>query len=75
MNFCGLVGAVIGGLIMDYTKLLKEFAVVCLGIADLCLIWFMEVCIAQCDVCDVSVNICVSSGEEELKLLWHMQKL
>ena len=44
MNFCGLVGAVIGGLILDYTKLFKEFAVVCMGIANLCLIWFIEVC-------------------------------
>ena len=44
MNFCGLVGAVIGGLILDYTKLFKEFTVVCMGIANLCLIWFIEVC-------------------------------
>ena len=43
MNLCGLVGAVIGGLILDYTKLFKEVAVVCMGSAILCLIWFAEV--------------------------------
>ena len=42
-TLCGLAGAVIGGLILDYTKLFKEVAVVCMGSAILCLIWFAEV--------------------------------
>ena len=43
MVFCGLVGATIAGLLIDYTKKFKEIAVVTLSLAILCLIWFTEV--------------------------------
>ena len=43
MIFCGLVGATIAGLLIDYTKKFKEITVVTLSMAILCLIWFMEV--------------------------------
>ena len=43
MIFCGLVGATIAGLFIDYTKLFKDVAVVAFGFAILCLVWFTEV--------------------------------
>ena len=43
MIFCGLVGATIAGLLIDYTKRFKEITVVTLSLAILCLIWFTEV--------------------------------
>ena len=43
MIFCGLVGATIAGLLIDYTKRFKEITVITLSFAILCLIWFMEV--------------------------------
>jgi hypothetical protein len=43
MIFCGLVGATIAGLLIDYTKKFKEITVVTLALAILCLIWFTEV--------------------------------
>lgn len=43
MIFCGLIGATIAGLLIDYTKRFKEITVVSLSMAILCLIWFMEV--------------------------------
>ena len=45
MIFCGMVGATIAGLLIDYTKKFKEIAVVSFSVAILCLIWFMEVSI------------------------------
>ena len=43
MIFCGLIGATIAGLLIDYTKRFKEITIVSLSMAILCLIWFMEV--------------------------------
>ena len=43
MIFCGLVGATIAGVIIDYTKKYKEVAVVTLSLALLCFVWFTEV--------------------------------
>ena len=43
MVFCGLIGATIAGLVIDFTKLFKEVAVVALGFALLCFVWFFEV--------------------------------
>ena len=43
MVFCGLIGATIAGLVIDHTKLFKEVAVVSLGSALLCFVWFFEV--------------------------------
>ena len=43
MIFCGLVGATVAGLLIDYTKWFKEIAAVSLCFAILCLIWFTEV--------------------------------
>ena len=43
MVFCGLVGATIAGLVIDYTKLYKEVAVVTLACATFCFAWFFEV--------------------------------
>lgn len=43
MIFCGVVGATIVGVIIDYTKLFKEVAVVSLSLAVICFIWFFEV--------------------------------
>lgn len=43
MIFCGLVGATLAGLLIDFTKKFKEVAVCSLSLALLCLIWFTEV--------------------------------
>ncbi len=43
MIFSGMLGAVVGGLILDYTKLFKEVAVVAYFLAILAFIWFYEV--------------------------------
>ena len=43
MIFCGLGGATIAGLIIDYTKRFKEITVITFALAILCLIWFTEV--------------------------------
>ena len=43
MIFCGLVGATVAGLLIDYTKLFKDVATVALCFAVLSLIWFSEV--------------------------------
>ena len=48
MIFCGLVGATLAGLLIDYTKLFKDIAVVSLGFALLSFIWFTEVCACVC---------------------------
>ena len=48
MIFTGLIGATIAGLIIDYTKKYKEVAVVSVGLALLCFIWFMEVRVCLC---------------------------
>lgn len=43
MIFSGLVGATLAGLLIDYTKLFKEVAVVSLSFGILSFIWFTEV--------------------------------
>lgn len=43
MIFSGMVGAVLAGLVLDYTKLFKEVAVVAYTLAILSFIWFYEV--------------------------------
>ena len=43
MIFCGMAGATIAGLVIDYTKWYKDVAVVSLTMAILCFIWFYEV--------------------------------
>ena len=43
MIFCGLVGATLAGLLIDFTKLFKEVAVVSLGLGILSFVWFTEV--------------------------------
>ena len=43
MIFCGMVGATIAGVLIDYTKRFKDITVVTLALAILCMIWFMEV--------------------------------
>lgn len=45
MIFCGLIGATIAGVVIDYTKKYKEVAVVTLSLAMLCFVWFTEVII------------------------------
>ena len=45
MIFCGLIGATIAGLLIDYTKRFKEIAVVSLSMTILGLIWFTEVAV------------------------------
>ena len=61
MIFCGLVGATIAGLLIDYTKKFKEITVITLSLAILCLIWFMEVSIkagSQYDAAPCIVLVC-----------------
>ena len=41
--FCGLVGATVAAILIDYTKLFKEIGVVAFTFAIACLIWFVEV--------------------------------
>ena len=41
--FCGLAGATVAGIFIDYTKLFKEIGVVAFTFAIACLIWFVEV--------------------------------
>ena len=60
MIFCGLVGATLAGLLIDYTKLFKDIAVVSLGFALLSFIWFTEVCVCACVCVCVCVRVCVS---------------
>ena len=43
MIFCGLVGATLAGLLIDFTKLFKDVAVVSLGLGILSFVWFTEV--------------------------------
>ena len=43
MIFVGLIGATVASCILDHTKKFKEVGVVALGLAILCLVWFMEV--------------------------------
>ncbi len=43
MIFSGMIGAVVGGLILDYSKRFKEVAVVSYSLAILSFIWFYEV--------------------------------
>ncbi len=43
MIFSGLLGGLVSGLVIDNTKKFKETGVVCLTLALLCLIWFVEV--------------------------------
>ena len=53
MIFCGLVGATIAGVIIDYTKKYKETAVISVAFSVLCFVWFME----------VGTNLCVCVSE------------
>ena len=48
MIFCGLVGATMAGVFIDYTKLFKDVAILSLCFAILSLIWFSEVCVCVC---------------------------
>ena len=43
MIFAGMIGAVVGGLVLDYSKLFKEVAVVSYSLAIVSFIWFYEV--------------------------------
>ena len=43
MIFCGLIGAVIAGVILDFTKRFKETGVISLTLAAFSIIWFIEV--------------------------------
>jgi len=45
MVFVGLVGATIGGVVLDMTKLYKEVTVVTLSLGLICFIWFVQVCV------------------------------
>ncbi len=38
-----MIGATLGGIVLDYTKRFKEVAVVAYSLATLSLIWFYEV--------------------------------
>ena len=46
MIFLGMLGAVVGGLILDYSKLFKEFAVLSYTMAIFSFIWFYEVSVS-----------------------------
>jgi len=46
MIFSGMVGALLAGFLLDYTKLFKEVAVVSYAMATICIVWFYEVRIA-----------------------------
>ena len=43
MIFSGMLGAFIASLVLDYTKLFKEVAVVTYGCAIFSMVWFYEV--------------------------------
>lgn len=43
MIFSGMIGATLGGIILDFSKLFKEVAVVSYSLAILSFIWFYEV--------------------------------
>lgn len=44
MIFSGMIGAVVGGLLIDYFKLFKDVAVGAYSAAIFAFIWFYEVC-------------------------------
>ena len=48
MIFCGMVGALFAGLILDYTKFFKGVAVTTYALAILSFIWFYEVITLIC---------------------------
>lgn len=43
MIFSGMIGATLGGIILGFSKLFKEVAVVSYSLAVLSFIWFYEV--------------------------------
>lgn len=59
MIFCGMVGATIAGLLIDYTKKFKEITVISLSMAILCYIWFMEVFTLQNQPILIAFSLCV----------------
>ena len=58
MIFCGLVGATIAGIIIDYTKKFKEVSVISVAFSVLCFVWFMEVG----NNVRVLVSVCMGRG-------------
>lgn len=59
MIFCGLVGATMAGVFIDYTKLFKDVAILSLCFAILSLIWFSEVCVRCVCVCvEMMLYVC-----------------
>jgi FLVCR family MFS transporter 7 len=59
MIFCGLVGATLAGLLIDYTKLFKEIATVSLCLAILSLVWFTEVFTMHDQPVLIGFSLCV----------------
>lgn len=59
MVFCGLIGATIAGLVIDFTKLFKEVAVVALGFALLCFVWFFEVSRLHDQAINIAFSLCL----------------
>ncbi|CAI8033190.1 Uncharacterized protein B0416.5 [Geodia barretti] len=58
MIFCGLVGATLAGLLIDFTKLFKEVAVVSLGLGILSFVWFTEVFTSHNEPYLIGASLC-----------------
>ncbi|KAL5471603.1 hypothetical protein EMCRGX_G029732 [Ephydatia muelleri] len=59
MIFVGLIGATVASCILDHTKKFKEVGVVALGLAILCLVWFMEVSILEHQSVNIAFSLCM----------------
>lgn len=53
MIFVGMIGAVVSSVVLDYSKLFKEVAVVSYSFSVLSFIWFYEVCTSSTAVTNI----------------------
>lgn len=59
MIFCGLIGAFVGGVTLDYTKRYEEVAKIALAMSTLSMVWFLQVFNRENQAPNIAVCLCV----------------
>ena len=59
MIFCGLVGGLVAGILLDYTKRYDEIAKIALALSTLSMVWFLQVFNREDQAANIAVCLCV----------------
>ena len=59
MISCGLVGALVAGILLDWTKCFDEIPKIALALSTLSLVWFLQVFNREDQAANIAVCLCV----------------